>query len=52
VVIPRLFFGRGFYDLVYGLFLEMMPYGLVSGSYGLFLELVLMVFLKPDLVLK
>ena len=32
VVIPRLFFGRGFYDLVsgfYGLFLELVPYGLL-----------------------
>jgi hypothetical protein len=30
VVIPRMFFGRGFYDLVsgfHGLFLELVPYG-------------------------
>jgi hypothetical protein len=32
VVIPRLFFERGFYDLVcgfYGLFLELVQYGLL-----------------------
>ena len=43
VVIPRLFFGRGFYDLVpgfYGLFPELVPYGLVPGTCDLFLELV------------
>jgi hypothetical protein len=37
VVIPRLFFGWEFYNLV--LFLELMPYG-SSGTYGLFLELM------------
>jgi hypothetical protein len=56
VVIPRLFFGRGFYDPVsgfYGLFLDLLPYGLVPGTYGLFLELCLMTFfLKSGLVLK
>jgi hypothetical protein len=43
VVISRLFFGRGFYDLVsgfYSLFLELVSYGLVSGACGLFPELV------------
>lgn len=32
VVIPRLFFGRGFYDLVsgfYGFFLKLVSYGLI-----------------------
>jgi hypothetical protein len=38
-VIPRLLFGRGFYDLV-------------SRFYGLFLELVPKAFLKSRLVLK
>jgi hypothetical protein len=45
MIIPKLFFGRGFYDLVcgfYGMFLEIVSYGLVSRTYGLFLELVLL----------
>ena len=51
VVIPRLFFGRGFY----GLFLELVSYDLVSGTYCLFLKLVpysWCLFLKSGLVLK
>jgi hypothetical protein len=43
MVIPKLFFGRDFYVIVsgfYGLFLELLYYGLVSGTCGLFLELV------------
>ena len=39
-----LFSGMGSYDLVlnliYGLFLELVSYDLVSGTYGLFLKLV------------
>jgi hypothetical protein len=43
VVISRLFYGRGFYDLISGisgLFLELVTYGLVPGIYSLFLGLV------------
>jgi hypothetical protein len=54
VIIPRMFFGRGFYDLVsgfYGLSLELVPYGPIPGTYGLFLKLVLCGLLfeiRPD----
>ena len=37
VVISRLFYGRGFYDLISGisgLFLELVTYGLVPGTGG------------------
>jgi hypothetical protein len=40
VAIPRLFSGRGFYDIVsgfYSLFLELVPYGLLFKS-GLVLK--------------
>ena len=43
VIIPRLFFGRGFYDLdsgFYGLSLELVPYSLVAKTCGLLPRLV------------
>ena len=53
MVIPRLLFGRGFYALLLDvLFLELVSYDLVSGTYGLFLKLMYMAFLKSGLVLK
>lgn len=42
VVIPRLFYGRGFYDLIsgiYGLFLELVAYSLVPETGGFLCEI-------------